>query len=216
MHPTTLIDYKLQLIIIGDSGCGKTTFMDRYCDGQYRVSYNATVGIDFKVKTIMSKNNKKVKLQIWDTAGQEKFNSITTAYYRNARGAIIMYDVTREETFENLRKWFTLVSQFGRADIEVAIVGNKCDMNTEYCKRQVSREMGEALATEMGCHFFECSAKEDINVTDVFSCLSEEIIRHMPIEQHGIMNNELIRTYGAGSENQAQNQQPQNTGGCCN
>merc|ERR1719205_157521 len=111
-----------------------------------------------------------------------------------------MYDVTRMETFEHLRKWFSLVSQFGRGDIEVAIVGNKCDMNTEHSKREVSKEMGEALAVEMGCHFFECSAKEDINVTDVFSRLSEEIIRHMPIEQHGMVNNNLIRTYGAGAE----------------
>ena len=102
--------------------------MDRYCDGQYRVSYNATVGIDFKVKTIISSNNKRVKLQIWDTAGQEKFNSITTAYYRNARGVVIMYDVTREQTFENVKKWLALVSQFGRGDVEIAIVGNKCDI----------------------------------------------------------------------------------------
>jgi len=213
MHPSTLIDYKLQLIIIGDSGCGKTTFMDRYCDGQYRVSYNATVGIDFKVKTVMSKNNKRVKLQIWDTAGQEKFNSITTAYYRNARGAIIMYDVTREETFENLRKWFSLVSQFGRGDVEVAIVGNKCDINTENCKRQVSREQGEQLAMEMGCHFFECSAKEDINVTDVFARLSEEVIRHMPIEQHQMASNQLLRTYGGGEPSP---REEQSRGGCCN
>ena len=125
---STLADYKLQLIIIGDSGCGKTSFMDRYCDGQYRVSYNATVGIDFKVKTVISSNNKRVKLQIWDTAGQEKFNSITTAYYRNARGVVIMYDVTRANTFENVRKWLALVSQFGRGDVEIAIVGNKCDV----------------------------------------------------------------------------------------
>lgn len=216
MHPSTLIDYKLQLIIIGDSGCGKTTFMDRYCDGQYRVSYNATVGIDFKVKTILSKSGKRVKLQIWDTAGQEKFNSITTAYYRNARGVVIMYDVTREETFEHLRKWFSLVSQFGRGDVEIAIVANKCDIDNEHSKRVVSKERGEQLAVEMGCHFFECSAKEDINVSDVFSRLSEEIIRHMPVEQHQGVNNQLLRTYG-GPETLSSGQGEENQGGskCC-
>lgn len=174
-------DYKLQLIIIGDSGCGKTSFMDRYCDGQYRVAY-ATVGIDFKVKTIITGNEKRVKLQIWDTAGQEKFNSITTAYYRNARGVVLMYDVTREQTFESLRKWFNLVSEFGRSDAEIVVVGNKCDSSPE--KRQVSTERGEKLATEMGCHFFECSAKENINVDKVFIRIAEEVIRHMPIEHH--------------------------------
>jgi len=212
MHPSSLIDYKLQLIIIGDSGCGKTTFMDRYCDGQYRVSYNATVGIDFKVKTILSKENKRVKLQIWDTAGQEKFNSITTAYYRNARGVVIMYDVTREETFEHLRKWFSLVEQFGRGDVEIAIVGNKCDVESEHSRRQVSRERGEQLAVEYGCHFFECSAKEDINVSEVFSRLSEEIIRHMPIEQHQSLSNNLLRTYGGEPPQTASESQNK---GCC-
>ena len=218
---SALIDYKLQLIIIGNSGCGKTTFMDRYCDGQYRIAYNATVGIDFKVKTILSKNNKRIKLQIWDTAGQEKFNSITTAYYRNARGAIIMYDVTREDTFEHLRKWFSLVSQFGRGDVEVAIVGNKCDIN-DNSKRQVSKERGESLAVEMGCHFFECSAKDDINVTEVFQRLSEEIVRHMPVEQHRpTMNHQLLTSYPNnenGVGNRGQNSMAGQDGqsrGCC-
>lgn len=229
INSTNMADYKLQLIIIGDSGCGKTSFMDRYCDGQYRVSYNATVGIDFKVKTIISSTNKRVKLQIWDTAGQEKFNSITTAYYRNARGVVIMYDVSREQTFENVKKWLNLVSQFGRGDVEIAIVGNKCDIAgggggegdgdsspsvsravSTSSKRQVSRERGEQLATENGCHFFECSAKEDINVHDVFTRLSEEIIRHMPIEQHRAATTRL-QTYPTDNNNN----KPQGSAGCC-
>lgn len=221
---STLADYKLQLIIIGDSGCGKTSFMDRYCDGQYRVSYNATVGIDFKVKTVISSNNKRVKLQIWDTAGQEKFNSITTAYYRNARGVVIMYDVTRANTFENVRKWLALVSQFGRGDVEIAIVGNKCDVmemadsggdgeRSTLNKRAITKEHGEQLATENGCHFFECSAKEDINVAEVFTRLSEEIIRHMPIEQHRPnTQGRLATTYLSDNNN---NKPPTDSSGCC-
>lgn len=220
---STLADYKLQLIIIGDSGCGKTSFMDRYCDGQYRVSYNATVGIDFKVKTIISANQKRVKLQIWDTAGQEKFNSITTAYYRNARGVVIMYDVTREQTFENVRKWLALVSQFGRGDVEIAIVGNKCDVtemaesqsdsaSSTLNRRAITKERGEQLATENGCHFFECSAKEDINVAEVFTRLSEEIIRHMPIEQHRPNTRPLQTTYLSDNNN---NKPPTSGSGCC-
>lgn len=202
-------DYKLQLIIIGDSGCGKTSFMDRYCDGQYRVAYNATVGIDFKVKTIKTTNDKRVKLQIWDTAGQEKFNSITTAYYRNARGVVLMYDVTRENTFESLRKWFNLVSEFGRSDAEIVVVGNKCDSTSE--KRQVSTERGEKLATEMGCHFFECSAKENINVDNVFVRIAEEVIRHMPVEQHTTRPSQM-NFYGDSSNSRAVQQKDSK---CC-
>jgi len=230
LNNTTLADYKLQLIIIGDSGCGKTSFMDRYCDGQYRVSYNATVGIDFKVKTIISSTQKRVKLQIWDTAGQEKFNSITTAYYRNARGVIIMYDVTRTQTYENVRKWLQLVSQYGRGDVEIAIVGNKCDVaggltpgmaeaksrgaQSTSTRREVSTEQGERLATESGCHFFECSAKEDINVADVFTRLSEEIIRHMPIEQHRPAHSTRL-TYADSNNNKPANNGAAPVGGCC-
>merc|ERR1712130_133567 len=119
-------DYKMQLIIIGDSGVGKTSFMDRFVEGNHRAAYNATVGIDFKVRRL-NIGDKTVKLQIWDTAGQEKVNAITTAYYRQARAAIIMYDVTRANTFANLRKWFRLLEENGRPDICVALVGNKSD-----------------------------------------------------------------------------------------
>lgn len=145
---------------LGDSGVGKTSFMDRFVEGNHRHAYNATVGIDFKVRRL-SINDKTVKLQIWDTAGQEKFNAITTAYYRQARAAIIMYDVTRPNTFANLRKWFRLVEENGRPDISIALVGNKSDQADA---RQVSESQGERLRQEHGCIFFESSAKGDSNV----------------------------------------------------
>jgi len=145
---------------LGDSGVGKTSFMDRFVEGNHRVAYNATVGIDFKVRR-MAINDKTVKLQIWDTAGQEKFNAITTAYYRQARAAIIMYDVTRKNTFQNLRKWFRLVEENGRPDISIALVGNKTDQETD---RAISVTQGERLREEHGCIFFESSAKGDSNV----------------------------------------------------
>ena len=116
--------FRLQLIIIGDSGVGKTSFMDRFIEGsgtEFKNSFNPTVGIDFKVKNVLI-NDKRIKLQIWDTAGQEKFNSITTAYYRSARGAIIMYDVTRPTSFKSIDKWFSLMQEHGRGDVEVALV----------------------------------------------------------------------------------------------
>ena len=147
-------------VFSGDSGVGKTSFMDRFVEGNHRAAYNATVGIDFKVRRL-NIADKTVKLQIWDTAGQEKFNAITTAYYRQARAAIIMYDVTRPNTFANLRKWFRLLEENGRPDICVALVGNKSDQESQ---RQVSSQQGERLRQEQGCSFFEASAKGDSNV----------------------------------------------------
>lgn len=174
-------DVKLQLIIIGDSGVGKTSFMDRFVDSspEFRQSFNPTVGIDFKVKNVMV-DDKRVKLQIWDTAGQEKFNSITTAYYRSARGAIIMYDVTRPATFKSLEKWYQLMSDHGRGDVEVAIVGNKCDLNGD---KKVDSKHGETTATELGCHFYESSAKDNLNIENVFMGLVRNILVNMPLER---------------------------------
>lgn len=174
-------DVKLQLIIIGDSGVGKTSFMDRFvdCTPEFRQSFNPTVGIDFKVKTIVV-DDKRVKLQIWDTAGQEKFNSITTAYYRSARGAIIMYDVTRPPTFKSLEKWFQLMSEHGRGDVEVAVVGNKCDLSSD---KKVDSRQGETTATRLGCHFYESSAKDNLNIENVFMGLVRNILVNMPLER---------------------------------
>jgi len=175
-------DVKLQLIIIGDSGVGKTSFMDRFVDSsqtEFRQSFNPTVGIDFKVKNILV-DDKRVKLQIWDTAGQEKFNSITTAYYRSARGAIIMYDVTRPQTFKSIEKWYQLMSDHGRGDVEVALVGNKCDLNSD---KKVDSKQGENTATELGCHFYESSAKDNLNIENVFMGLVRNILVNMPLER---------------------------------
>jgi len=173
-------DYKMQVIIIGDSGVGKTSFMDRFVEGNHRAAYNATVGIDFKVRRL-DINDKAVKLQIWDTAGQEKFNAITTAYYRQARAAIIMYDVTRPNSFANLRKWFKLVRENGRPDISIALVGNKTDQEE---MRQVSATQGERLRQEENCIFFESSAKGDSNVYNVFETLAKDVMTKMPPENH--------------------------------
>jgi len=177
-----LPDVKLQLIIIGDSGVGKTSFMDRFIEGnekEFHNSFNPTVGIDFKVKHVII-DGKRIKLQIWDTAGQEKFNSITTAYYRSARGAIIMYDVTRAATFKSIEKWFKLMQEHGRGDVEVAVVGNKCDLRSD---KKVDKHLGETMATELGCHFYEASAKDNMNIENVIMAVVHKILANMPLER---------------------------------
>jgi len=168
-------DYKMQMIIIGDSGVGKTSFMDRFVEGSHQVAYNATVGIDFKVKRVEI-DQKTVKIQIWDTAGQEKFNAITTAYYRQARAAIVMYDVTRSNTFMNIRKWLKMIEDNGRSDIVVAIVGNKNDSPD----KEVDQKRANLLRDEYGCYLFQSSAKGDDNVYSVFDTLARDVIKKMP------------------------------------
>lgn len=182
-------DYKMQIIIIGDSGVGKTSFMDRFTEGAHRLAYSATVGIDFKVRRL-NIDNKTVKMQIWDTAGQEKFNSITTAYYRQARAAIVMYDVTRPATFQNLRKWFTLIETHARTDVTKILVGNKTDQKDE---RVVTKEQGRRAAEEFGAEFFESSAKSDSNVYSAFEFIATDVIQKMPME-----SNQLPLGYGNG------------------
>ncbi|EPY88495.1 hypothetical protein CB1_000172007 [Camelus ferus] len=123
-------------------------------------------GIDFKIRTI-ELDGKRIKLQIWDTAGQERFRTITTAYYRGAMGIMLVYDITNEKSFDNIRNWIRNIEEHASADVEKMILGNKCDVND---KRQVSRERGEKLALDYGIKFMETSAKANINVENVTAC----------------------------------------------
>ncbi|GAB6031879.1 Ras-protein Rab-8A [Chamberlinius hualienensis] len=128
-------------------------------------------GIDFKIRTI-ELDGKKIKLQIWDTAGQERFRTITTAYYRGAMGILLVYDITNEKSFKNIKNWIRNIEEHASADVEKMILGNKCDMND---RRQVSKEKGEQLAIEYGIKFMETSAKAGINVEEAFFTLARDI-----------------------------------------
>ncbi|XP_053127858.1 ras-related protein Rab-8B isoform X1 [Hemicordylus capensis] len=129
-------------------------------------------GIDFKIRTI-ELDGKKIKLQIWDTAGQERFRTITTAYYRGAMGIMLVYDITSEKSFDNIKNWIRNIEEHASSDVERMILGNKCDMNE---KRQVSKEKGEKLAIDYGIKFLETSAKSSINVEEAFFALARDIM----------------------------------------
>lgn len=168
-------DYMFKLLIIGNSAVGKTSFLFRYADDSFTSAFVSTVGIDFKVKTVF-RNDKRVKLQIWDTAGQERYRTITTAYYRGAMGFILMYDITNEESFQAVQDWSTQVKTYSWSNAQVILVGNKCDMEED---RVVTYDRGKQLADQLGLEFFETSAKDNINVKEVFERLVDIICDKM-------------------------------------
>ncbi|KAL0270587.1 UNVERIFIED_CONTAM: hypothetical protein PYX00_007945 [Menopon gallinae] len=165
-------DLLFKLLLIGDSGVGKTCILFRFSDDAFNTSFISTIGIDFKIKTVELRG-KKIKLQIWDTAGQERFHTITTSYYRGAMGIMLVYDITNERSFENIVKWLRNIDEHANEDVEKMILGNKCDMED---KRIVSKEKGEAIGREHGIKFMETSAKTNTNIDSAFNQLAEAIL----------------------------------------
>ncbi|KAI5064270.1 hypothetical protein GOP47_0020940 [Adiantum capillus-veneris] len=165
-------DYLVKLLLIGDSGVGKSCLLLRFSDDTFTTSFITTIGIDFKIRTI-ELDGKRVKLQIWDTAGQERFRTITTAYYRGAMGIILVYDVTDESSFNNIRNWIRNIEQHASDNVNKILVGNKADMDES--KRAISTARGQALAKEYGLNFYETSAKTNMNVEQVFFTIARDI-----------------------------------------
>jgi Ras-related protein Rab-2A len=156
--------YVFKYIIIGDSGVGKSCLLLQFTDKRFEPLHDLTIGVEFGARMV-SIDNKNIKLQIWDTAGQESFRSITRSYYRGACGALLVYDVTRKETFNHLQSWLEDAKANSNTAITIMLIGNKCDLDS---KRQVSREEGEAFAKEHGLVFMETSAKTAQNVDEAF------------------------------------------------
>mmetsp|Transcript_421 Transcript_421/g.1158 ORF Transcript_421/g.1158 Transcript_421/m.1158 type:complete len:207 (+) Transcript_421:803-1423(+) len=154
------------------AGVGKSCLLLRFSDDQFTSSFITTIGIDFKMKKMLI-DNKWVKLQIWDTAGQERFRTITNAYYRGAMGILLVYDVTDESSFNNIRNWISNIQQNASESVNKILIGNKCDMDES--KRVVSFARGKALADEFGLSFFETSAKNNVQVDDSFTTLAREV-----------------------------------------
>ncbi|KAJ2451676.1 GTP-binding protein [Coemansia sp. RSA 2336] len=171
----TSYDYLMKLLLIGDSGVGKSCLLLRFSDDQFTPSFITTIGIDFKIRTI-ELDGKRIKLQIWDTAGQERFRTITTAYYRGAMGILLVYDVTDERSFNNIENWYMNVEQHASEGVNKILIGNKCDI--EDC-RVVSKDMGQALANKFKIQFKETSAKSNINVEEAFLELAGDIKKRL-------------------------------------
>lgn len=164
-------DMQIKLLMIGDSGVGKTCLLLRYANDSFSPTFITTIGIDFKIKNIEI-DNKRVKLQIWDTAGQERFRTITTSYFRGAQGIVLVYDVTDRRSFESIRNWISQIQQHADVHVNKILVGNKCDMLDE---KVVSTEEGKKLAEEFNMEFWETSAKNDVNVEQSFHSIAKSV-----------------------------------------
>jgi Ras-related protein Rab-8A len=168
-------DFLIKLLLIGDSGVGKSCLLLRFSDDSFTTSFITTIGIDFKIKTI-ELDGKRIKLQIWDTAGQERFRTITTAYYRGAMGILLVYDVTDEQSFQNIRNWIRNIEQHAADNVDKILIGNKCDMISE---KVVETSRGQELADEYDIKFFETSAKSNVNVVEGFIAIATDIKKRL-------------------------------------
>ena len=165
-------DLILKLVLIGDSGVGKTNILSRYNNNEFSLATQPTVGVEFGNKVI-KKENKSIKLQLWDTAGQERYKAITNAFYKGSKGAFVVYDITRKSSFLNIDKWIGELKTNGSEDILIILVGNKTDLED---KREVSTDEGEKKAKQYGIAFCETSALQGKNIEYAFNILIDEII----------------------------------------
>ncbi|KAL8144957.1 hypothetical protein AgCh_003246 [Apium graveolens] len=164
-------DYLFKVVIIGDSGVGKSNLLSRFTKNEFSLDSKSTIGVEFATRSIRV-DDKVVKAQIWDTAGQERYRAITSAYYRGAVGALLVYDVTRHVTFENVERWLKELRDHTDANIVIMLVGNKADLRH---LRAVSTEDAKAFAEREKTYFMETSALESMNVENSFTEVLSQI-----------------------------------------
>jgi len=165
-------DCVYKVLLLGDTTVGKTRFLMKYTDKTFQDVHISTIGLDYRLKSMVLKNGKNIKLQIWDTAGQDRFRAITKNYYKGANGIILIYDVTNPKTYDNVKNWVTQIREEASPNVVVYLCGNKIDMKEE---RQVKEEDGKIMAEEFGFPFNETSARDGININETFEDLVERI-----------------------------------------
>lgn len=187
--------YLFKYIIIGDSGVGKSCLLLQFTDKRFVSEHHLTIGVEFGAR-IVELEDVHIKLQIWDTAGQESFRSITRSYYRGAACALLVYDVTRRDSFRHLTSWLEDARHNGSSNMSIILVGNKSDMKET---AQITREEGEAFANEHGLLFLETSAKTGENVEEAFLLPARDILTKIQQGQYDIHHETLGVRLGPGN-----------------
>ena len=166
-------DTVYKVLLLGDSSVGKTCFLLRYCDKTFQEAHLSTIGLDYRLKSMTLNNEKNIKLQIWDTAGQDRFRALTKNYYKGANGIILIYDISATQTFENVKIWINNIKEEANPNVIIYLVGNKIDLPPE--SRTITEEEGKKMANEYKLLFKEASAKLGTNVNEIFQELVEKI-----------------------------------------
>ena len=188
-----------KILLLGDSSVGKTCFLMRYADNTFQEIHMSTIGLDYKLKNVQLDDGKIVKIQIWDTAGQDRFRSITKNYYKGAHGIILIYDVTSRKTFDSVKNWISQIKEEVSDKVNIILVGNKID---DVQNRKVTFDEGEKMASSFGLPFFETSAKSGVNIDTTFNELVKKTVETYSKSEGG-KGNKLI------------NKKPGNKKGCC-
>ena len=167
-------DMIFKVVLIGDTSVGKTNILSKYLSNEFDPDSKATVGVEFGTKDFQIENN-KVKVQIWDTAGQERYRSITNAYYKGAKGSLLVYDITNPKSFENLDRWLSDLKSNGEDKISVVLIGNKSDLENE---RKITLEQGKEKAAFFKLAFMETSALNGNNIEKAFNELITDVYKN--------------------------------------
>ena len=166
-------DYRLyKILLLGDCAVGKSCLLLRYCENSFQESHLATIGLDFRLKTITLENNRKIRIQIWDTAGEDRFRSITRNYYKGAHGIVLIYDVTDQQSFQHIKDWVDKIKEESKEGVIIYLVGNKIDLID---KRIITNADGKKLSEEIKIKYYETSAKDSTGVKEVFENLVKDM-----------------------------------------
>ena len=177
-------DHLAKVLLIGESGVGKTCILQRFISNQFNANFLTTIAIDFKTKNIKVKD-KVVKLQLWDTAGQERFNTLTESFFKGSHGVIVVYSIVSRESFIAINKWMNQVRASAPSAVKLCLIGNKSDLEED---REVSPEEGENLAESFDALFFEVSAFNGENINEMFQGMGELVLTDLEIEEEEIAN----------------------------
>jgi len=201
-------DYLYKIVLIGDSGVGKSNLLSRFTRNEFNIETKSTIGVEFATRSIQT-DGKIIKAQIWDTAGQERYRAITSAYYRGAVGALLVYDISKTATFKNVERWLSELRENASGNIVVMLVGNKCDL--KYL-REVQTETSKEFAEKNNLSFIETSALDSTNVEAAFHTILTEIF-HRTVKPATGAGSAATASKGVSESKPVSLQPTNNTGG---